>query len=424
MTITAPVNGPPSARDDSTTTNQGSAVDVPVLNNDEDPDGDQLTVELTAGPASQQGSAVVSGRPQDGPLHARRRLQRSGDVPVPSRGQQGHEEQHRDRAGHRDRLRAGHARSSTTARPSPRTGQPIALDLLAPGQLDFRLDVTDVQGGQVANGASPGTVIFTPAAGNNDFGSVRYTVTNSCDVSRNGSVSIDVNRVPGVRGRLVHRDRRHAGDGDRRRRSRDDDEPLTISAATPSSAIVTIEPNGSALTFRSSVAGPVTVNVTVKDPGGLETSGTLSFDVQLPANVPPTAEERLRDAEPERDPTITFDVLALANDPDGPPSGLRIELVTTSANLVRRHRRDDLGRLVARRTTGHDHVRQPCQRPRGDLLPRRRRARRRKWASRHPDPREPTPVGAARQRRPAVRKQRGLQLHTRQSPTRTATPST
>jgi hypothetical protein len=32
--------------------------------------------------------------------------------------------------------------------------------------------------------------------------------------------------------------------------------------------------------------------------------------------------------------TISVDVLALANDPDGPPSGLRIELVTTSSNLV------------------------------------------------------------------------------------------
>ena len=38
--------------------------------------------------------------------------------------------------------------------------------------------------------------MFTPAPGNNGFGSVQYTVTNTCDVSRNGSVSIDVNRSP------------------------------------------------------------------------------------------------------------------------------------------------------------------------------------------------------------------------------------
>ena len=59
VNITAPVNEAPSARDDSATTNQGSAIDIPVLNNDEDPDGDQLTVEPMATPSSQQGVAAV-----------------------------------------------------------------------------------------------------------------------------------------------------------------------------------------------------------------------------------------------------------------------------------------------------------------------------------------------------------------------------
>ena len=62
-----------------------------------------------------------------------------------------------------------------------------------------------------------------------------------------------------------------------------------MSAATPSS-VVTIEPNGSALTFRSSIAGPITVNVTVKDPGGLD--DIRAVDVRRP-----TARQRSADGE-------------------------------------------------------------------------------------------------------------------------------
>ncbi len=399
VTITAPVNGPPTARDDSTPTNQGSPVDVLVLNNDEDPDGDQLTVELTSGPASQQGSAVV--RPDGKTVRFTPAVGFSGQATFQYRAV--------DSKGTKSNTATVRVTVIACAQGTPITndsstftpyGTPIALDLLAPGQLDFVLDVTDVQGGQVANGPSAGTVIFTPAAGNNEFGSVRYTVTNSCDVSRSGSVSIDVNRVPRFVGGsffptvdvpVIVTAAAIASD--------DPGEPLTIRAATPSapSATVAIVDEGRALTFSSSAAGLVTVNVTVKDPGGLETSGTLTFDVQLPANVPPTDEECQRDAEPERD-----SLHHVRRDRSGGRSGWRAERVADRARHDvgqprGRHRRDDLGCLVARRTTGHDHARQPCQRPRGDLLPRHRRARRRERARRHPDRREPTPVGATRQ---------------------------
>ena len=98
--------------------------------------------------------------------------------------------------------------------------------------------------------------------------------------------------------------------------------------------------------------------------------------------------------------SITFDVAALADDPDGPASGLRIELDNTSANLGGGHG----GTITAALSSDGRQVaitrRQPCQRPRGDLLPRRRRARRvRAGKPSIQRPGEPTPVGDAWQPR-------------------------
>ncbi len=55
----APVNDPPTVRPDGTTTNRGVAVNIAVLANDTDPDGDQLTVQSVTSPA--HGSATTNG---------------------------------------------------------------------------------------------------------------------------------------------------------------------------------------------------------------------------------------------------------------------------------------------------------------------------------------------------------------------------
>ena len=280
-------------------TNQGSAVDVLVLNNDEDPDGDQLTVELTSGPASQQGSAVV--RPDRKTVRFTPAAGFSGQATfqyraVDSKGTKSNTATVRVTVIACAQGTPDHQRHPDL---HPVTRQPIALNLLAPGQLDFRLDVTDVQGGQVANGASPGTVIFTPAAGNNDFGSVRYTVTNSCDVSRNGSISIDVNRAPVFVGGSFSADRRHAGDGDCRadregRRAADDQRGDTV-----------VDRHDRAQRQRAhvQVVGRRTGHGQRDRQGSRWSRGIRDVDVRRPTARQRSAdgEERFRDAEPERD---------------------------------------------------------------------------------------------------------------------------
>ena len=51
-------NSPPIAQNDSAATTEGQAVDITVLGNDSDPDGDPLTVTITTPPAN--GSAIVN----------------------------------------------------------------------------------------------------------------------------------------------------------------------------------------------------------------------------------------------------------------------------------------------------------------------------------------------------------------------------
>ncbi len=57
VTVTV-VNQPPVAEDDEAETNQGQPVDIPVLNNDSDPDGDDLSITEVGDPAN--GTAVVN----------------------------------------------------------------------------------------------------------------------------------------------------------------------------------------------------------------------------------------------------------------------------------------------------------------------------------------------------------------------------
>ncbi len=55
----APVNDPPTIRPDGSTTNRGVAVDIAVLGNDTDVDGDKLTVQSVTAPS--HGSATTDG---------------------------------------------------------------------------------------------------------------------------------------------------------------------------------------------------------------------------------------------------------------------------------------------------------------------------------------------------------------------------
>ena len=54
-----PVNDPPLAQDDSSSTQEDTAVTLDVMSNDEDPDGDALSIATTTQPKN--GSVAVEG---------------------------------------------------------------------------------------------------------------------------------------------------------------------------------------------------------------------------------------------------------------------------------------------------------------------------------------------------------------------------
>jgi large repetitive protein len=330
LTVIPPANGPPSADDDVASTNQGSAKDIPVLVNDSDPDGDQMTVEIANPPNAAQGTAVVLG---DGKtIRFTPAVEFSGQAVFQYRAV--------DSKGNRSSTATVRVTVVACAQGTPAvqdhnglfTGYmtPIEVQLLAADQLDYALSVGNESGGSVSDGGAPGRKVFTPFDGNNGSGSFTFTVTNSCGVSRSASVSIDVNRAPLATGGLYATSTGvpvtlAVG------QIASDDEALVIASASPGN-VVQVAAGGGSLTFNSATAGPVSVSYTVRDPGGLTASGTLQFDVQPVTNAPPTAGNLNVAMAPGA--VATPDWLSQASDPDGPASGLTVQVVTATSGLT------------------------------------------------------------------------------------------
>ena len=300
-------------------------VTIRVLDNDSDAEGDQLTVAITAAPSSAVGTAAVVGG---------KSIQ---FTPAPEfSGLATFQYQAIDTKG----LRSASATVRVTVIPCAQGipavrdidaftpyATPLSLDLLAPDQLGFQLSVGPATNGQVVVGAAPGSVVFNPAAVSS-AGSFSYTVQNACGVRRSASVSIDINKNPvfvprsyslGVGQNVVVQVGEVAGD----------DEPiLTFTSASAGS----IPPDGRSLVFTGTTVGTFPVSVSVADPGGLAVQGTVTFDVHAVVNLAPSAGSTHIEMVPASVKNV--DVVSLANDPDGPPSGLRVEVVSATAVLT------------------------------------------------------------------------------------------
>ena len=325
LTVTAPPNQPPIARDDSRSTNANTPVSIPVLANDDDPDGDPLTVEITSPPANGQGAATA---PDGRSIRF---------VPAPDfSGTATFSYVAVDASGRRSNPAVVTVHVVACAQALPIApdllneftpfNTPHALSLLAPSQLDFQLDVFDVVNGSVT-ATGGGRVVFTPSAGLNGSGSFRYRVTNSCATARTGRVEIDVNQVPRFIGgtfQVVQGQPLSLGVSS----FAADHEALTITSATPSSVAGGV--GTGALTFQSSTLGPVALTVVVADPGGLSASGTVVIDVIAAPNTPPTAERQDWTITPGG--PVMVQVLDRVSD-DGPTSALRVEIVRSEAVL-------------------------------------------------------------------------------------------
>jgi hypothetical protein len=279
----------------------GDSVEVGVLFNDEDPDGDPLTLEIVAGPDPALGNASTGG----GAI-------RFSSVPgAVGTAQIGY------RIG--DGEFVADAVVRITVLPCSQ-GAPVAPDVfLQTGYVQpiaVDLNAYAVNGAVVAVGPplAAASGVVTPQPGENGNIVFTYTVANVCDQRDTGTVTIDVNQDPVAQpyaAELARTEQRTIPVSD----LATDLELLTLAALGGAPPWATIASGGSELLLApaGAPAGTYGFTATVADPGGL----SVVVDVRVTLiNRTPTANPDEVDAT---DGPVTFSPLDNDTDPDGDP---------------------------------------------------------------------------------------------------------
>lgn len=309
LTITEPANRPPVAADDSASVANGSAVSVSVLQNDNDPDGDQLQVSITSGPDGNLGTATLNGNQ----INFRARPGQSGTATV---GYQ---------------ISDGELTANATLRivvATCQASQPVANDaFLTTGyRQPITVNLNDfAANGQIINVAGPtgyANNVYTPPTGQNGNVTISFGVRNECEQETNGLITIDVNQSPSSQNfsRTVGRGESFevpaASLGS-------DDESVQITGSAGAPGWVASDPGRLVITVPADAAFQTfSWTTTIADPGGLTASANVSVTV---ANVGPIARNDTIDASSGAG---ARDLLANDEDPDG--TSLSIQSIPTS----------------------------------------------------------------------------------------------
>jgi hypothetical protein len=279
LTVLEPLNRPPEANDDADEVANGGSVSTPVLFNDSDPDGDELSLTITSGPDLSLGQAGSGA----GSITFNATPGASGTAAITYEVSDG---EFSDSATLRIVVRPCSESVPVANDAFLATGyqQPISINL---GNFSSNGQVTDVSGPPGYGGS-----VYTPSAGENGNVSITYAVVNSCRQRATGQITIDVNQDPVPQPTVAT-----LGRGESREfpvsNLAGDAEALTISGSAGAPAWVTTE------TARVVAAPPVgtpatTYNWTtmVVDPGGLTATVPMSITVQnaVPSAVGDTIE--------------------------------------------------------------------------------------------------------------------------------------
>ncbi|PTX55830.1 CshA-type fibril repeat protein [Litoreibacter ponti] len=310
------VNDDLVAGDDTAETDEDTPVDIDVLANDVDPDGDDLTVTEATSP---DGEVTIN---PDGTLTFTPDENFTGETTITYTVEDGN--------GSEDT-------ATVTVTVNPVNDAPdavddsdtttedtaITVDLLAN---DTDVDGDDLtvieatvpadQGTLVDNG--DGTVTFTPAPDFNGTATISYTISDG-ELEDSAVHTIDVtavNDTPEAEDDTAETDEDTpvtidvlANDSD------PDGDPLEVTEATSPDGEVTINPDGT-ITFTpdENFNGETTISYTVSDPDGNEDTATVTVNV-APVNDAPDA---VNDTDTtDEDTPITLDVLANDTDVDG-----------------------------------------------------------------------------------------------------------
>jgi hypothetical protein len=274
LRIEPPLNRPPDARDDAVEVVNGGSTRTAVLLNDNDPDGDSLSVTIVGSPDPALGNANLNS---DRTISFTATPGASGTANVTYEVSDG---TLTDTATLRIAVRPC-AESTPVANDGfLRTGyqQPIAVDL---GAYIANGDIVELVGPSgYVNG------VYTPPAGENGNVAITYTVVNSCRLRASGQVTIDVNQDPVAQPRTIEVVRgsvREVPVTD----LATDAEPLVIAAAPSAPSWATVETSRLVVAPPTdATAGSSSFDVTVSDPGGLSTTVRVTVVVR---NAAPTA---------------------------------------------------------------------------------------------------------------------------------------
>ncbi len=310
-------NPPPVAVNDLASTPEDFPVNIAVLANDSDPDGDPLTVSIAS---AANGTVVI--RP-DGTIDYTPALDFNGTDTITYTISDGN---------------GGTATATVTVTVGPQNDPPVAVDDATSTDEDTPVTVsvlandTDVDGNPLSvtaavagNGSvtinPDGTVTYTPNADFNGTDTITYTISdgqggfdtaivtvivrpvNDPPVARNDSATTpeDTPITIAVLG----------NDSDV------DGDPLTVTAATSPDGQVTINPDGSVLfTPNANFNGATTITYAISDGRGGTSTATVALTV-TPVNDPPVASPS--NAVTDEDTPVVLPVLSNDTDADGDP---------------------------------------------------------------------------------------------------------
>ncbi|MBV7265915.1 Ig-like domain-containing protein [Erythrobacter ani] len=313
-TVTNPV---PVAADDSATTDEDTTVNIDVLANDNDPDGDPLTVVTATA-----GNGTVTIR-SDGTIDYTPVGDFIGTDTILYTISDGN---------------GGTASASVTVAVNPGNDDPIAADDTATTDEDTSVTIaplandSDVDGDPltITSATAPngnvtinrdGTVTYTPNRDFNGTDTITYGLSDGNGGTDIATIAVlvapmndDPVAVPDtvttpedtpIRIPVLTNDTDVDGD------------PLIIAAATSPNGTVTINPDGT-ITFvpNPDFNGPTAINYAISDGMGGTATATVTVNVN-PVNDPPVGQ--LDTATTDEDTPVTIPVLANDSDLDGDP---------------------------------------------------------------------------------------------------------
>ena len=317
VTLTVvPANDPPVARDDTATVTEDAPATIDVLGNDNDPEGDPLTVTEASSP---DGTVTIN---PDGTLTFTPNANFNGTTTITYTISDGN---------------GGFDTATVTVSVTPVNDAPVAVDDTASTTEDAPVTIpvlandSDVDGDDltVTSASSPdgsvvinpdGTITFTPNANFNGVTTITYTISDGNGGTDTATVTLTVvpaNDPPVARDDTATVTEDAPATIDVLGNDNDPEgDPLTVTEASSPDGTVTINPDGT-LTFtpNANFNGTTTITYTISDGNGGFDTATVTVSV-TPVNDAPVDGNETAIAT---DRPVTVDVLANATDPDGDP---------------------------------------------------------------------------------------------------------